>query len=203
MTGLDVCSSALSIVNSGMYVYWYGGKDKKCSITLLTQLSSLYPNIYNKQYISKCKVDIYNNKWCLDCSGFVCKVYGKPMVGTSQFDSVFNVYNGSPKNGMIVWRPNHCGIYYNGKVIEAANKSLGVIAYRTYEPQKWKKIYYDKSVDYNSDSFDEETRDERLNDIAKRVIKGEFGNGAERKSALEKLGYNYFDVQRVVNRMLR
>ena len=35
-----------------------------------------------------------------------------------------------------------------------------------------------------------------------RVIAGEFGNGSERKKALEDLGYIYTDVQKAVNERL-
>lgn len=41
-----------------------------------------------------------------------------------------------------------------------------------------------------------------LVDVANKVIRGEFGNGAERKEALEKAGYNYDEVQAKVNEIL-
>lgn len=40
-------------------------------------------------------------------------------------------------------------------------------------------------------------------DIAFDIIRGLFGNGEERKNNLEKLGYNYNEVQKEVNRILR
>ena len=40
-------------------------------------------------------------------------------------------------------------------------------------------------------------------EIAKEVINGLYGNGAERKTRLEKLGYNYKKIQAKVNQMLR
>lgn len=39
-------------------------------------------------------------------------------------------------------------------------------------------------------------------EIAKEVIKGLWGNGSARKSALEKAGYNYAEIQRLVEAML-
>lgn len=39
--------------------------------------------------------------------------------------------------------------------------------------------------------------------IAKEVIAGKWGNGTERKAALEKAGYNYNDVQSKVNQLLK
>lgn len=37
-----------------------------------------------------------------------------------------------------------------------------------------------------------------LQDVAREVIRGEWGDGAARKEALEKAGYNYKDVQDLV-----
>lgn len=42
-----------------------------------------------------------------------------------------------------------------------------------------------------------------LTTIAKDVIKGKYGNGDERKKALESLGYNYKEVQAKVNELLK
>lgn len=41
-----------------------------------------------------------------------------------------------------------------------------------------------------------------LDELARRVISGEFGNGEERRSALEALGYSYAQVQNRVNELL-
>lgn len=39
-------------------------------------------------------------------------------------------------------------------------------------------------------------------EIAKEVIRGDWGNGQDRKNRLTKAGYNYSDIQKIVNRML-
>lgn len=41
-----------------------------------------------------------------------------------------------------------------------------------------------------------------IEEVARRVIKGEYGNGATRRSRLEAEGYNYREVQNMVNSML-
>lgn len=41
-----------------------------------------------------------------------------------------------------------------------------------------------------------------ITEVAKEVIQGKWGNGAERKKRLEEAGYNYADVQRTVNELL-
>ena len=42
-----------------------------------------------------------------------------------------------------------------------------------------------------------------LEEIATRVIRGEFGNGEERKAALEKAGYKFEEIQAKVNELLK
>ncbi len=39
--------------------------------------------------------------------------------------------------------------------------------------------------------------------VAKEVLEGKWGNGAERKAALEKAGYNYAEVQTKVNELCK
>ena len=42
-----------------------------------------------------------------------------------------------------------------------------------------------------------------LQDVAKEVLDGKWGNGAERKKKLTEAGYNYTEVQAVVNKLVR
>ncbi|QRG86365.1 N-acetylmuramoyl-L-alanine amidase [Bulleidia sp. zg-1006] len=42
-----------------------------------------------------------------------------------------------------------------------------------------------------------------LNEVAREVIQGKWGNGAERKAKLEKAGYNYNTIQSLVNELVR
>ena len=42
-----------------------------------------------------------------------------------------------------------------------------------------------------------------IDDIAREVIRGSWGNGKDRKSRLEAAGYNYREVQNRVNQLLR
>ena len=39
-------------------------------------------------------------------------------------------------------------------------------------------------------------------DVAKEVLEGKWGNGAERKKKLAEAGYNYEDIQGIVNALL-
>ena len=40
-------------------------------------------------------------------------------------------------------------------------------------------------------------------EIAKEVVRGIWGNGAERKKRLEAAGYNYNEVQSIVNKLMK
>lgn len=40
-------------------------------------------------------------------------------------------------------------------------------------------------------------------EVAKEVIQGKWGNGAARKKALQQAGYNYAEVQKAVNKLLK
>lgn len=42
-----------------------------------------------------------------------------------------------------------------------------------------------------------------VDEIANEVIRGEWGNGAERKEKLIEAGYDYSEVQRKVNQMIK
>ena len=57
---------------------------------------------------------------------------------------------------------------------------------------------------YLDKDFTENTQNtSNLEEVAKAVIKGVYGNGEERRQKLENAGYNYSEVQGIVNRMLR
>lgn len=111
------------------------------------------------------------------------------------------------RKGMVVWMSGHIGIYCgDGVVVESSPRWENGIQ-RTYpvgcpiankhhlNQRKWSKCGYLKWVDYST------TND--LTQVAKDVINGKYGNGKERIDKLTKAGYNYKEVQRVVNSLLK
>lgn len=107
------------------------------------------------------------------------------------------------RKGMVVWMPGHIGIYCgDGVVVESSPRWENGIQ-RTYpvgcpvankhhlNQRKWIKCGYLYWVDYSN------TTD--LMQVAKDVIKGKYGNGKERIDNLTKAGYNYKEVQKIVN----
>lgn len=196
-TGKKVVENALKYKS---YAYWYGGKGQKCTEKLLYEMASLYPSIYTTAYKEKCQEDIKAGKKCIDCSGLVCKAYEIDDIGTYQMvtDARLTIWDGAPKNGMIVWRWTHCGIYTDGYVIEARGKSYGVTTTRKYKSSDWQRIYYMSAVNY-----DTEKTPTQILQAAIDVIAGKYGVGNERVNALKKAGYNADKVQKIVNEVLK
>lgn len=136
--------------------YWYGGAGQKATQSLLNSLAASYPSIYTTSYKTKCRTDITNGESVGDCSYLVNYAYGTASIGnhgsgSSEIANKYSLYGtpGSvtPKDGMILWRSGHVGIYYNGTVIELKGIDYD---YRTaaYKAGEWKKILYDKNRSY-------------------------------------------------------
>ena len=193
MTGNDIIKNAL---RCGNYVYWYGAKGEECTYKLLNTLSALYPGIYTTTYKQKCMADIRNGKNAIDCSGLVCLAYGISNISTYEMPKHFTEYTGPIKNGMIVWRRNHVGLYYNGVVIEARGIDYDVTANRIYKKSDWERIYIKPDVNYDADM--EHTPIDYLK-TAIDVMQGIYGNGTMRKNLLEKRGFNYEKIQSIIN----
>lgn len=201
MTGNDICNRALKFVNNKHYVYWFGGKNEQCTNELLNRLSKQYPSTYTPVYVAACKTDIRNKRWCIDCSGLVCAVYDKPQVGTYSFKNIFKLYDGKPMNGMILWRSSHTGIYYNGHVIEARGRFVGITSSRPYVAADWSAVYIDNKVTYSQNNSKSNVNN--YDRIASDVIAGKYGNGQERRDKLTAAGYDADMVQKYVNKILR
>lgn len=196
LTAKEVCTRAAAFLN-GNYVYWYGGKRQKCTEELLNNLSALYPSIYTAGYKKRCRDDIAAGKYCIDCSGLVCAACGISDISTYAMatDSRFHEYSGTVENGMIVWKWSHCGIYFNGNIIEARGKSYGVRADRQYKKSDWTRVYTVDGIDYG---IDDKTPLEYM-EAAERAIRGYYGNGEDRTTALKTRGFDAEKVQRIIN----
>lgn len=197
MTGIDIVNNALQYT-SGLYCYWYGGKRQKCSTALLNQLAKLYPGVYTKSYTAKCKQDIANGLYCVDCSGLVCGAYRIDDIGTVQMetDSRFKRWTGEPLNGMIVWRKSHVGIYYNGYVIEARGVDYDVTTNRKYKASEWSRVYYVAGTDYGNSV--NPTASDYIQAV-KDTWDGKYGNGEYRVNLLTNAGFKADVIQQIIN----
>lgn len=207
MTGEDICKKALAIINGGRYVYWYGGKGQVCSYSLLNALSSLYPGTYTTAYKAQCRKDIAAGKYCTDCSGFVSMVYGWNGLGTYGIVARTDVHKGTgaPVNGAILWRTGHCGIYYDGKVLEARGQKYGLTASRKYKKSDWSSWWIVDGVDYTGKTLNK-TDKKDADALALAIIRGDYGNGKTRTETLKELGYTAAEIkaaQAIVNKKLK
>ena len=92
---------------------------------------------------------------------------------------------------------HHTAMYAgNGKEVEASINELGKATGGKTGDQTGKEILI---RNYRNYPWDYVLRYKELEDIAKEVITGKWGNGAVRKRRLEKAGYDYLQVQKCVN----
>lgn len=129
------------------YKYWYGGSGQVANVALANQLRQSYPNIWTSAYYQKAMADIAAGVRVGDCSYLVSYAYDIPRTSSAGLRNTYPAWSGAPKDGMILWRPGHVGIYWSGKVIEL----VGIdVDYResTYVASKWEAILYDKNRTY-------------------------------------------------------
>lgn len=193
MTGNEIAQRALEYRNC---VYWYGAKGQICTMDLLAQLSKLYPGMYTYTYRRKCMEDISVGKMAIDCSGLVCKAYDINQISTYQMPNVFKEWDGTPLNGMVVWKSSHVGIYFNGHIIEARGIDYDVTNNRIYHSNEWQRIYYMPGIDY--DGSGQRSALEYLQ-TAVDCVTGKYGNGSHRKELVESFGYDYDKLQSIIN----
>ena len=107
--------------------------------------------------------------------------------------------------GEYVQMAGHCGVYIgDGLAVECspkwANKvqvtAVGNIGTKKgYNTRTWEKHGKLKFVDYG--------KSKTIEELAREVIDGRWGNGATRKQRLTEAGYNYAEIQARVNEILK
>lgn len=155
----------------------------------------------------------------------------KPKLSKGNAENWYNYKDGykrgkTPKLGAVIcWRKGKAGNAEDGAghvaIVEKINKDGSIVASESnyggkrFNTRKLSKTYYlGKSYTFQGFiylpiSFDEEEKKEEktekkktVNELAKEVIQGKWGNGSERKKKLTAAGYNYTAVQAEVNRIL-
>ena len=118
--------------------------------------------------------------------------------------------------GEVLWMQGHVGVYIgNGQVIECTAGWERKVLYsqvdskgrrtrngsQIYSWQKHGKLPYIEYVTNTATDTNVDTK-KSIDEVAKEVINGEWGNYPERKTKLEQAGYNYREVQDKVNSIL-
>lgn len=109
--------------------------------------------------------------------------------------------------GEFLWTNGHCGIYIgDGLAVEctpiwAGNVQITAVKNISdkagYNSRLWTKHGKLPFVEYPGESVENQKKSN--DEIAKEVINGLWGNGAERKQRLTAAGYSYSEIQKKVN----
>lgn len=202
--------------------YWYGTFGQAGNATLLTQKARQYPTMYTEERLANCRKQ-YGVK-VHDCIGLI-KAYlwcdsatdTSPTYIAAQDQSANSMYNICKERGYIntmpelegvlVFMSGHVGVYIgNGEVIEAMNFARGVVktkfAGRGW--QRWGKCPYITYTGKTSTNTAASTTTKKsIEEVAKAVIAGKYGNGDERKAKLKAEGYDPDEVQAKANELLK
>ena len=204
--------------------YWYGGTGSIGTKELYQRKQKQYPNYYpTAQYEATDYFD-QDGKIVMDCCGLVkaclnASAPGQPAPYVKANDLSAPGYYTSgciekgtldstytPYPGQLVFKTNdkgicHVGIYIgNGKCIEAKGHQWGVI--ESNFDKSWK--YWGQCKFVTNDTKDTPEIPQStlsIEEFARQVIAGQWGNGQTRYARLTAAGYNAKDVQDMVNYM--
>lgn len=198
--------------------YWYGTFGQTASKRLYEEKKKQYPNYYTA---SDFEQQIANPKQCFDCAGLVKSPFLYPKYNSAYDLGATGIYGKCSvkgklvhevqlKDGYLLFRgndktKNHVGVFIEGRVYEAKGHKYGVIN-NPYKFEDWGYYAEYYPIEYDSISTPEKPSNDSLYiDLARRCIRGDFGNGVDRKHRLNALGYGniYSTVQNYVNMILR
>lgn len=207
--------------------YWYGTFGQTASESLYNSKKKQYPYYYNyNDFASQYGQRVH------DCSGLIkgylysSSPTAQPKYVGEYDKSAYGFYLAATKrgdkssfpyvNGTLVFKSydtkavniHHIGVYCtDGYVYEAKGHEWGVVKTK-FNPSDWQFWAYCSYITYEDTTTAVDTNKpsstgkKSIDEIAKEVIQGKYGNGAERKSKLQAAGYNYDEVQNRVNQML-
>ena len=105
---------------------------------------------------------------------------------------------------------SYASVYKKLQTVTSVREASDLILLNYEKPKDQSEKVQIKRAEYGQKYFDKfsklkesEITTPSIDDIAKDVIAGKYGNGIERKHKLENTGYNYASVQCRVNEMLR
>ena len=209
---VEYVKKTLSLGNDSIYLY--GSFGQTLSEAFITQKAKQYVYNISRQSIYKKCLASAGTEFAFDCVGLI-KAYlwgghGNPKYNSKQDKSANGMYNAAKKKGKINTLPEipgilvhmsgHIGIYIgDGYVIECTpNKTYakqdhkgGGVCKTKLSARKWTGWCECPYITYEDKKTNEE--------IAKEVIAGKWGNGNSRKKALEKAGYDYKEIQKIIN----
>jgi hypothetical protein len=218
LTNIGLLENTIKCYKNSNY-YIYGTFGQKLTLSLVESKIKQYPKFYRTaERIRNAKNAVGRYKYAYDCVGLIkCYLFGG--FGNVKYKSKYDlsangIYNkctekGKIKNipnikGLLVWMDGHIGVYDGEKYSYECTVSGGTFRIiktvaKTRGWTNWGKCAY---IKYEEDKK-EDNEKKSVTEIAKEVINGKWGNGETRKKKLEKAGYNYKEVQKEVNRLLK
>lgn len=197
--------------------YWFGTFGQTASKRLYEEKKKQYPNYYTA---SDFEQQIANPKQCFDCAGLIKSPFLYPKYNSAYDLGATGIYGKCSvkgklvhevqlKDGYLLFRgndktKNHVGVFIEGKVYEAKGHKYGVIA-KPYNFDDWGYYAEYYAIDYDISDIKPVDENTLYIDLAYKCIRGDFGNGIDRKHRLNSLGYGniYNIVQNYVNMILR
>lgn len=200
--------------------YWYGTFGQTSSAALYASKRKQYPQYY------RCWDDFpgqYGQR-VHDCVGLVKgyiwsdNITAPPKYNSNQDVSAFGMYCKSKTKGHIAEFPgtegalvyksgsasymgiHHVGVYSGGYVYEAKGHEFGVVKTK-FDKADWNFWSLCPFISYNTESKDTEIKS--VEDIAREVLDGKWGNNPDRREMLIKSGYDYDAVQKMVNQLIK
>lgn len=182
----------------------------------LYKLGKFMNSKQSKYYLCDCSGLIKGILWDYPSNGKYAS-NGVPDINAdtmiSRCSKVSSNFNKLPL-GALVWMKGHIGIHVgNGVCVESSPiwedgiqctfiKGSGYSNSRGLHERQWtKQGLFDKYVDYSASTPTPSKKS--VEEVAKEVLAGKWGNGDARKKALEKEGYNYVQVQNKVNELAK
>lgn len=217
LTNIGLLENTIKCYKNSNY-YIYGSYGQKLTLALVESKIKQYPSFYRtEQRRRNARNAVGKYKYAYDCVGLIkCYLFGG--FGNVKYNSKYDLsangmYNKCtekgkikkiPKiKGLLVWMDGHIGVYDGEKYTYECTVSGGSFKILKTNAQtrgwtNWGKCRYIK--------YEEEKKEDKkksVTEIAKEVIEGKWGNGEDRKKRLKKAGYNYKEVQKKVNELLK
>ena len=225
-TGAELAEAAKRVANNYRTLYVMGCFGAPLTDKNKTRYTQNHP--YNRQSDRTARIQAANaDTYGFDCVGLIKgllwgwngdqgKTYGGAIYTTNgvpdinadtmiqKCQAVSTNFSGI-KPGEVVWTEGHIGVYIGGGLaVEATPKwadrvqitaVLNIGAKAGYHGRHWKKHGRLPYISY--------TDQKTVDDIAREVIAGKWGNGTERKERLTRAGYDAQAVQQRVNSILK
>lgn len=91
---------------------------------------------------------------------------------------------------------------YDGKTGDSTGKEICTHIYNNY-PWRYVLRYNEKFSNSSTDSNIHTSNDDTISVLIKDIISGKYGNGKARKAAIEEMGYDYKEIQKLVNKAIK